>query len=151
MFNPETFLSAQVADANSTSSAPVPANEYTAVVDKIDVRQWTKKDDPSVSGLTLEVFWSIDDPSGAVKDATGRDKNTVKQGIMLDLAADGQNLDVGKGRNVGLGKLREAVNMNQPGVPFSFTQLVGQAARVSVTHRAADDAIYAEIKKVARL
>ena len=148
MFNPDQFLDMQIEGQNDTKIIPVPAGEYTAMIEEVKVRQWQGKADPSKSGLTLDVQWSIDDAS--VKELLGRDKVTVKQGIMLDLT-DAGGLDMGKGRNIGLGRLREALDLNQPGRPFSFTMLTGRVARVSVSHRIADDNIFAEVKQVARI
>ena len=148
MFNPDQFLDMQIEGQNDTKIVPVPAGEYTAMIEEVKVRQWQGKADPSKSGLTLDVQWSIDD--AAVKELLGRDKVTVKQGIMLDLT-DAGGLDMGKGRNIGLGRLREALDLNQPGRPFSFTMLTGRVARVSVSHRIADDNIFAEVKQVARM
>ena len=148
MFNPDQFLDMQIEGQNDTKITPVPAGEYTAMIEEVKVRQWQSKADPLKSGLTLDVQWSIDD--AAVKELLGRDKVTVKQGIMLDLT-DAGGLDMGKGRNIGLGRLREALDLNQPGRPFSFTMLTGRVARVSVSHRIADDNIFAEVKQVARM
>lgn len=148
MFNPDQFLDMQFEGQNDTKVVPVPAGEYTAMIEEVKVRQWQGKADPLKSGLTLDIQWSIDDPS--VKELLGRDKVTVKQGIMLDLT-DAGGLDMGKGRNIGLGRLREALDLNQPGRPFSFTMLTGRVARVSVSHRIADDNIFAEVKQVARM
>jgi hypothetical protein len=69
---------------------------------------------------------------------------------MLDLTPGG-GLDLGKGKNVGLGRLREAVRLNDSSKPFSFAQLPGQAARVTVSHRIDGEDTYSEIKKVAPL
>jgi len=147
MFDAQSFLDMQIADANSTATIPVPVGEYAAIIDKINVRQWTKKDDPTISGLTLEVFWNVDDQQ--VKELLGRDKVSVKQGVMLDITEEG-GLDMGKGRNVGLGKLRQALGLNEPGVAFSFNQLPGQYAKVSVKHRIDGENIYPEVGTVVK-
>lgn len=146
MFDPNSFLDMQVTEPNDTKVVPVPVGEYTAVVEKVSTRQWTKKDDPSVSGITLEVFWAIDDEN--VKALLGRDKITVKQGVMLDLSDSGL-LDMGKGRNVGLGRLREATDLNVAGQPFSFNMITGRVAKVVVSHRIDGENIFAEVKSVA--
>lgn len=148
MFNPEQFLDQQFTEANDTKLVPVPVGEYTAIAGEVKCRQWQSKADPSKSGLTLDITWEIDDP--AVKELLGRDKVTVRQGIMLDLTESG-TMDMGKGRNVGLGRLREALNLNQPGQAFSFSMIPGRLAKVSVTHRIDGENIYAEVKSVARL
>lgn len=145
-FDPNQFLDVQITEANDTKLVPVPVGEYTAVIDKVTTRAWQGKADPSKSGVTLEVIWDIDNAD--VKALLGRDKVSCKQGIMLDLTDSG-TFDMGKGKNVGLGRLREALGMNTPGVPFSFSMLAGRVATVSVSHRVVDDAIYAEVKGVA--
>ena len=148
MFNPDQFLDMTITDANSTQTVPVPVGEYTALVSDVKCRQWQSKSDPSKSGLTLDVTWEIDD--AAVKQLLGREKVTVKQGIMLDLTESG-GLDMGNGRNVGLGRLREALDLNRPGVGFSFSQLPGRLAKVAVSHRIDGENIYSEVKSVARV
>lgn len=148
-FDPATFLDQTVTDANSTTFEAVPEGEYTAMIDgDPEVRPWVGRQDPSKSGLTLDLNWLIDD--AAVKAKLGRERVTVRQGIMLDLTEHG-GLDTGKGRNITLGRLRDAVGLNEPGRPFNFRMLTGKVAKVSVKHRVNDGQIYAEVKGVARL
>lgn len=148
MFDPNAFLDMQVTENNDTKTIPVPVGEFTAVASKVDCRQWQSKNDPSMSGLTLDITWDIDD--AGVKEALGRDKVIVRQGIMLDLTESG-GLDMGKGRNIDLGKLREGLNLNQPGQPFSFSMIPGRVAKVVVSHRIDGENIYAKVKGVARV
>lgn len=148
MFSPEQFLSTIVADSNDTKFVPVPAGEYTALVGEVKARSWVSKQDPSKSGVALDVTWEIDD--AGVKALLGREKVTVKQGLMLDLTEAG-TLDMGKGRNVGLGRLREAVDLNRPGEAFAPSMLVGRVAKIKIDHRVDGDQIYAEVKQVAKL
>ena len=147
-FNPDQFLDMQTTEANDTTLVPVPVGEYIAIASEVKARQWTKKDDPSVSGLALDVVWEIDD--AGVKALLGRDKVTVKQGLMLDLTESG-GLDMGKGKNVGLGKLREALGLNTPGQAFSPNMIVGRPAKVRIDHRVDKDTIYADVKAVTKL
>lgn len=148
MFNPDAFLDQQIQGANDTQLLPIPVGEYVAVISKIDARPWTSKKDPSKSGIALDVTWDIDDP--AVKQLLERDRVTVKQGVMLDLTESG-SLDLGKGKNVPLGKLREAVNLNNPGAPFRFSMLEGQMAKIRIEHRIDGEMIYSEVRAVTRI
>lgn len=148
MFSPDQFLDMQVTDANDTKIVPVPVGEYNAVISEVKVVSWQKKDDPSVAGLKLQITWELDSPE--VKALLQRDKVTVRQDQMLDLTESG-GLDMGKGRNVGLGRLREATGLNTPGQPFSFTMLTGRMAKVSIKHRVDGDTIYSEVKGVAKI
>lgn len=146
-FDPQTFLDSNFEGSNSTSRTPCPEGEYPAVIKDVEVNAWTSRDQTK-SGLRLDVRYSIDDES--VKAAVGLPEPTVRQGLMLDLTPSG-GLDMGKGRNIGLGRLREATRLNDPAKPFNFRMLVGQMVKVKVTHRVADEAIYDEVKAVAPL
>lgn len=142
-FDPAAFLDMTFNEANSTQRIPVPAQEHVVVIEKVATRKWTKRDDPSKSGLALDITYLIDDP--AVKTLLGRDKVTVVQGIMLDLTESGA-LDFGKGKNTELGRLREATGLNAPGQPFGFRMLEGKVLKVLVSHRVDGDRIYEDVK-----
>lgn len=137
-FNPELFLNAAVNEANSTELLAVPEGEYIAVSDPItadsirsyDIRKGEKA---GTKGYALDINWTINDESGALKEYLGRAPK-ARQSIMLDLTKDG-GLEFGKGRNVGLGRLREALNQNQTGRPWSFAMIGGQVAKIKVKHR----------------
>lgn len=149
-FDPNQFLDQQVTESNDTILRPVPVGEYVGTVLSVEARPWQGKEDPTKSGLALDIQWEIDD--AGLKEELGRAPK-VKQGIMLDMTESG-GLDMGRGRNVGLGRLREALNLNKPGAPFSFTMLAGRAARLKVTHRPDKnnpEVVYAEVKEVAEL
>jgi len=147
-FDPATFLDMGLDEANSTVSTPVPEGEYQAVIDKVETRAWQGKADPSKSGIALDIIWNVEDQG--VKTFLERDKVQVKQGIMLDLNVSG-GIDTGKGKNVALGKLREATNLNTPGQRFSFRMLEGQMAKISVKHHIDGEQVFADVKAVARL
>lgn len=148
MFSPEQFLDMQVNESNDTKIIPVPVGEYLAVVKEVKVRPWQSKADPSKAGIALDLQWTIDDHG--VKQTLGRDEVNVKQGVMLDLTEGGGGLDMGKGKNIGLGRLREACGLNTPGQPFSVTMLTGRMARIKVEHRVDGENLYAEVKQVTR-
>lgn len=148
MFSPEQFLDMQVTESNDTKVVPVPVGEYMAVVKEVKIRPWQSKSDPSKAGIALDLQWSIDD--AGVKQLLGRDEVNCKQGVMLDLTEAG-GLDMGKGKNISLGRLREATGLNTPGQPFSVTMLTGRVAKVKVEHRVDGDTIYAEVKQVAKV
>ena len=148
MFSPEQFLDMQTTESNDTKVIPVPVGEYLAVVKEVKVRPWQSKSDPSKAGIALDVQWTIDDAN--VKALLGREEVNVKQGVMLDLTEGGGGLDMGKGRNISLGRLREATGLNTPGMPFAVTMLTGRLAKVKVEHRVDGDNLYAEVKQVTR-
>lgn len=147
MFDANSFLESSVSESNDTRVVPVPVGEYQGIIEKVEPRQWQSKDGTK-SGIALDVFWLVEDAN--VKSYLGRDTVTVKQGVMLDTTPAGA-LDTTKGRNIALGRLREAVGKNQHGEKFSFSMLPGLAARISVTHRISGEETYAEVKGVAKM
>jgi len=54
-----------------------------------------------------------------------------------------------KGKNIGLGRIREALGMNKPGEPFAFSMIAGRMAKVIVSHRPVGEDLFPEIKKIA--
>ncbi len=144
-FNAEQFMEQTIKGANSIKMQPIPVGEYPAIISKVQPRPWQSKDGTS-SGISLDVTWEIADDN--LKVSLGRDKITVRQGVMLDLNLETGDLDMGEGRNVGLGRLREAVGKNSG--DFSLSSLPGLAAKVVVTHRLdkEKDEIYSEVNRV---
>lgn len=147
-FDPSTFLNTTVEGELDTKTVPCPVGEYNAISDKVDVKQWSSKDGSS-SGLKVVILWDIQDD--AVRQLVGRDKILVPQDIMLDLTEEG-GLDMGKGKNIGLGRLREALDMNKAGEPFAIGNIAGRMALVTVSHRAGQNPedLFHEIKRVAK-
>jgi hypothetical protein len=144
-FDPQAFLDASITEANDTKVIPVPMGEYTGIIASVIPRTWQSKDGTQ-SGIALDIKWFVEDQD--VKAFLGRDEVQIKQGIMLDVTPEGR-LDTSKGKNIGLGRLRMAVNMNQPGQAFSFQNLPGQMAKITVKHRIDGDDTFAEVKSVA--
>jgi hypothetical protein len=147
-FDPNTFLNTTYEEANDTKVMPCPAGEYLAIADKVDINTWSKRDG-SASGIKADIVWEIQDEN--VKALLSRSKVTSRQTVMLDTTDTGA-LDLGKGRNIGLGRLREALGLNTPGEPFSFGMIQGRVATVVVSHRSGENPedIYDEIKKVGK-
>jgi len=146
-FDPQSFLESTVQGANDTKIIPVPVGEYMGVIKEVKPRQWQSKDG-SQTGVALDVLWFVEDAN--VKQYLDRPEVVVKQGIMLDLTPAG-DLDMSKGKNIGLGRVREAIGMNDSSAKFSFTMLPGQSAKISVTHRISGEDTFAEVKGVAKL
>jgi hypothetical protein len=152
MFNAEIFLNTQTNQAADTQLIPVPEGEYTALSSSVtadsfrsfDIR---RGDRAGQKGYALDLEWTINDEE--LKRTLGREPK-VRQSLMLDMTADGTGLDFGKGRNIGLGRLREALGQNKDGQPWSFAMLGSQVARVKVKHRMVDDKVYAEVGEVTK-
>lgn len=139
-FKPEEFMQTQTEDASATEYIPIPEGEYTAVVAGVEGRE-TK-----TGKAVMDVTWQLDDPSN---EDTHNKK--VRQSIFLDLS-DGGALRTGKGQNVQLGRLREAVSQNTPGMPWAPSMLEGQVAIVTVKQRSGDEGqIYTDVKGVTKI
>jgi hypothetical protein len=137
MFNPELFLNQTISESNSTELLPVPEGEYVAVSDPVNAESFKSYDIKTgdragQKGHSLNIQWNINDESGQLKELLGR-KPTARQNIMLDIKSDG-NLEFGKGRNVELGRLREALGQNGNGQPWAFSRLGSQVAKIKVKH-----------------
>lgn len=139
VFNPEMFLNIQTNEANSTELLQVPEGEYLAVSKGIGPDSF--KSFPIRQGeragqnfYRLDVVWEINDEGGALKEKIGRDPK-VTQGIPLEIKSDGSGFEMGKGKNVQLGQLREALGQNKNGQPWSMASLGGQMAKIKVKHR----------------
>lgn len=141
MFNTETFLQTTFTESSSLRREPIPVGEYNATVENI------KPEVTNNGSPLLRVTWKIQDFEH--DDVNNR---LVDQTVWLDVTESGA-LDMSKGKNIGLGRLREAVGQNAPGKPWSPGMLLGQVARVSISHRSdKEDAsiLYDQIKSVTK-
>jgi hypothetical protein len=154
MFNPDTILNAQFDQATSTEFLVVPEGEYVAQTRPITAQNFrsveVKKQGSERFGQKmtfLDIQWEIDDPK--LKEEWGRTP-VARQSLILEFSPDGNALEFGKGKNVSLGKLREAFGQNMTGRPWAFSMLGGQAAKIRVKHRLDGDQIYAEVSEVSQ-
>lgn len=143
MFNPETFLNQTTDTSFETRRTPVPENEYIAVVDDIKFRS-------AKESIILDVFWLIDDAALAAK--MGLPKVTVRQSIFLDITSDGR-FETGPNKNIGLGRLREALGQNTGA--WAPMQLKGAGPVKLVVINRPDDKdatiIYDDVKAITKL
>lgn len=142
-FDPDTFMNQTIDEALDTRFVPVPEGDYPATIKSFEIKQVGQE-----NRTVLNIIWDIQDQT--VLAEIGRDSATVRQTVWLDI--DQGKLDKGKGKNVGLGRLRAALGQNEPGQPWNFGALEGAGpALVRVTHRADRDdpeIVYSEVKSV---
>lgn len=148
MLNPEEFLNATTTEALDTHLDPCPAGEYIGVIDDVQVHKFVYKsgENEGKDGYRLALRWEIQDD--AVKQALSRDKVSVMQSLLLDLTATGDGLDMGRGKNVRLGQIRDAVGQNVAGQPWNPKMLEGGVAKVKVKNGVYNDLPNAEIEAV---
>lgn len=152
MFDKNSFLGTQTDQAGSTEYTPIPETEegYPAVIEKIDARQDMINNEVATM---IDVTWLLSDLDGSLELATGLKKNTVRQTFFVDLTPVG-GLDMGKGKNVALNKLRDMFGQNVTGKPWAPNMLVGQTARVKVKQtmsQKGDGKIYTNVGSVERM
>lgn len=147
VFNPTQLMNVELTATMDTTVIPIPEGDWPGVVDKVEFRQVDAKD-KSTTYTFMEVTWSLSDSE--IEAVTGRDRNTCRQSVSIDLTPHG-TFDLAKGKNIQLGRLRDALGQNTA-APWQPGQLVGQAAVCSVKHRMLDSGdVMAEIKRVAAL
>ena len=146
MFDPDKFMESVTSEAGSTKVEPIPSGEYLAIIDDTKVSQPGNAQSP-----LLEVHYLLQDEE--LKKKLGRQQLKVRQSIWLDTTENG-GMDMAKGKNVKLGRLREALGMNQAGKPFKLSMLKGAGPlKVQVTLRPnkdAPDVIYNDVGNVGK-
>src|SRR5687768_6069829 len=135
VFNPATFMQTTTDEATSTEVILIREGDYTAVSGPINEDSF--KEIPIVNGprageksYQMNVKWQLDDPEGKLQEELGRPP-VAMQNIWLDIGKDG-SMEMGKGRNVELGLLREALGQNASGRNWSPVMVGGQYAKVHV-------------------
>jgi hypothetical protein len=148
-FNAEAFMGQTTTSAMETSIKPISEGVHPGQVTKLEIRHLDPTDRNPNGSYVLDVTWEV--LSEVAKKDTGLDHPTARQGIFLDVNAQG-GLDSGPAKNVQLGRLREAVGQNKAGKSWSFNHLMGATADLLIAHRADKndpETTYAEVKKVA--
>ena len=139
-FDPESFANATIEAELSTRAEPIPPDTYAATIEKVGVLD--------VKGYAcMDVTWKISAPE--LEEVDGR---FVTQRVFLDITDSGQ-LDVSKGKNVTLGRIRNAVGQNVAGQAWSPNMLFGQSAMIQVINEGnkkdpTDENIYDRVKTV---
>jgi hypothetical protein len=106
VFDPEAFMNSNTgSDVGSTTIEPIPAGDYKAMIDEVAT--------PRQAGdrMVMDITFLLLSPETAQK--LGREKLTVRQGYFLDLTGD-MRLDMSKGKNVQLNRLRDALGQLTP-------------------------------------
>ena len=151
LFNPDTFLEQTVTGALDPKYPIIPPGEYPAISKSLKAREMPNEKEPAKGPYTVvDIVWAIED--AGVKEATGLDSPTCRQSVFLDLHEG--KLDMRPKKNIQLGRLREALGLNDPDKPFSFNDLVGQPAivRIEQSPNAKDpENPYSNVTKVAQV
>ena len=138
-FDPQKFLDATV-DQPSIRRPPLPTENpaspdglYMAVIGEPKARPWTGRQDPTKSGVAMDIPLLIDVPGQLQDQYKIQAQVQLTDSILLDLTPEGQ-MDNAPGKNRKLRIYRDATNLNKPGDVFSFRKLQGQPVKVRITH-----------------
>lgn len=132
------FLGTDIEGASSTDYVPIPEGDYNSQIEKVDYKEiaWENENGSGVMKL-LEALHKLDlttHDQGTAVDVMGDEVGFCRQSISLDFKEDG-TLDMRKGKNVALGRLREAVGQNNPDQRWNPNMLIGQTVKANVKHR----------------
>ena len=148
MLNTEEFLQTTTEEALDDHLDPCPAGDFLCIAGKPEIRDFIFKsgDRKDEQGFRMVIKWDVQDEEA--KKAVDREKLSVTQSVLLDLTPAGDGLDMGKGKNIGLGAIRSALGQNAPGAPWSPNMIEGQPATVSVKAGIYNDRLTAEVSGV---
>lgn len=146
--NTEEFLQTTTDAALDDHLDPCPPGEFLAIAGKPEIKDFEYKrgDHVGETGYRMVVKWDIQDEEA--KKSVDRETLSVTQSILLDLTSDGTGLDMGKGKNIGLGQIRTALGQNSPGAPWSPAMIEGQPAKLKIKAGVYLDRVTAEVGAV---
>lgn len=145
MFDAEAFQNLIINDANSTRSMPWPPGEYPVTIASVQVKSDTIKRGARAGQPWVGLSLLLEADPSVLPDGCSNVTSTL---VMLDITESG-SLDMRPGKNIRLGRLREAAGLNVPGQPFSFPMLEGRTIVISTDVRVDDtnpDVQYTEVK-----
>src|SRR6478735_2962768 len=117
-FNPQAFMEATIQGALDTRRVPCPQGDFPGVIEKIEPKSGENKQGERVgqTWAALEVTYKLEHPE--ITSVTGLPFALSRQCVMIDITDEG-GMDRSKGKNIRVGKLREACNENDAGKPFA--------------------------------
>lgn len=148
MLNTEEFLQTTTEGQLDDHLEPCPPGEWLGIAGKPEIHKFVfrKGEHEGEEGFRMTVKWGIQDQE--VLDICEREHVSVTQSVLLDLTPDNTGLDMGKGRNIGLGAIRTALGQNEPGQEWSPAMIEGQPAKLKIKAGVYDERVTAEVQAV---
>ena len=136
MLSAQEFLGTTITKASEKLKLiPVSDAGYAALIatDGLDLKDFKYKqgDKAGQVGYRMTVKWEIQDPD--LKTSIGRTPS-ITQSFTVNFTPEGALAT----ENPGLRNLREAVGQNKDGEPWQPAMLIGQMAKIFVSHRIDD-------------
>jgi hypothetical protein len=147
-FDVETFLDATTTEALQRRP-PLPAGmDFVATLGEPKGRQG-EKDGKAWKAIDFPI--EIDLAAyPEIQKQLGVEKAVLKYGFVLDINEGGM-IDWSVGKNNRLRRLREAVNMNVAGQPFSMRAMQGRMLKVKIKHVPYEGDMLDDIDSVAKV
>lgn len=158
-FDAKAFMETKVQSAMDTEREKVPEGQYRFMIDAgegaLEFKSGTIGKGERVGQQWVQVTIRCLLQDEAVKADLGRDKVIVRKQIFLDIDPATGGLATGKGQNVELGQLREALGQNDAKKPWDFTKLEGAGPFMGEVNHRPDEkkpgVSYAELGRVAKI
>lgn len=138
-FNADNFLTQTVVAAMDTVVTPIPEGDYPFQVTKVNITSGIIKngDNAGKTWAAVKLRCLCLDPN--VAQELNREEAYQNAQVFLDLTEDESGLAVGAGKNVDLGRLREAVGQNDEDEEWNLMMLQGGTFVGTVKHKFRDD------------
>lgn len=149
VFDPSIYLDATVSEP-TVRRPPIPAGrELVGVIQEIKSRSWRGKEDPTKSGVAIDVPIKFELSAYPDLEALlGVKEITITDGIMLDTTPTG--IDNSPGKNSKLRRYREALDLNKPGDVFAPRMMQGRLIKAKIGHRIVDKETFEQIDGVVK-
>ena len=143
MFDAEALMG-QESEEMSTVVDQCNEGEWEGQIGKPIPRQFPGVKDPTATFTVLDIPYKVTDP--VALEGMDRDSIFVRQSLFLDLTPEGK-LSTADGKNVKLGRVREACGLNEDG--FKLTDLEGHVITIRVKQKPDNDNVMrAEVSDV---
>ena len=127
-FDPTKFLDAATEQVSERMPNLPPGQDYISTIKDVTFRQVQGKKDPSAMYLFMDVKHEID--TSRVSDYPTPTR-TIVDGFIVNTREDNpQAIDYSPGKNGRIRQYREALGMNEAGMPFSPRAMMGRNIRV---------------------
>lgn len=149
-FDPTSFLDAQITEP-TVKRPPLPAGaDFIGTIGEPIPGTWQSKKDITKSGIKVDLPITVDPSEYPELDPTVYSTPVnLKLSVMLDTTPAGA-IDNAPGKNGLLRRLRDALDMNSPGKPFSWRAVEGRRIRVKIKHREYEGELYDDVDGIAK-
>lgn len=136
-FSPDIFLQTNYQETTSTVASLLPKDTYVGIIKDLVPRQVQGTKDTTKWYLFMDFNVEIGTPA-ALKEELGRDISKIRHSVGVELIEGSNAIDMGKGKNVQLGRIRDAAGQNVSGQAWAPGMLNGAMVKVDVTQEPSD-------------